>query len=142
MQTKFKLFLNESNSTIEVREIGEVLTSYAISCIRQNAKIKSDDLLIFDNSGKYKTQFEIKINYDTDLEELLSRCKYVSGVYRLSKLTHWIDMGNGLNNIVIETYTRNATIYNIFSGEEKLNKFLNKLEEIIKLEITENKYNL
>ena len=149
MQTKFSSFLNENNSLIEVIEIGEELTSTIILYLKDNTDISSDDLEIFRRSSDYKTVFEIKIDFEhgemEDAGELLSRCEYIRDIHSLTDshdykkaIPSWIDMGNGLENIVIE-YSNKIKIY---SGEEKLNDFISKLEEIIETETATNKYNI
>lgn len=153
MKIRFKEFESITSLGVEIQEVGEVDT-YTLVYNFKKIRLDEDDLKIFLNSSKTKTFFEVKSWYEgkssstdiyrefKDLEELLSKCncevKHLNGELP----SYWVDMGNGLNTIVIEDENAKFSTYNIYSGENELNEYLRTLEETLQLDLDARRYNL
>jgi hypothetical protein len=150
MHIKFLEFINESiiNSGIEINRLDDISIDQELQNYLINNGMRSDDVDLFNkyNDNKKVSVFELIIpwNLDLDFTTILSKGKL--SVIKLDDYGvigfYWIDMGNGLTSIAEEgksKYSAGSDSYTIYSGEKRLNKFL---EEELEILFNTEKYNL
>ena len=150
MYIKFIEFLNEerNNNGVEVNHLSDIPVDQELRNYLMENGMNVDDVNLFCkyNDNKKVSVFELIVpwNLHLDLTDILRK-----GNLSLIELNigldfgfYWIDMGNGLTSISnggISKYSAENDTFTIYSGEKRLNDFLEKDLELL---FNAEKYNL